>query len=372
MLKPERFASFVLSALVMLNTTAPAVASAAGLDLQAALDSRVARNNGYGGGILRVQKGDSEILWQGVSGNWGYETPPIWPLHTFEIASITKTFTAALILQMHEDASNPVKLSTEIGSLLPDYVVKGLLVVDGRDYGPEIQIQELLQHLSGLPDYWNSEDFLSDFIHSNRFWYPDEMIAYTKAMRPVGLPGASWHYADTNYVLLGMIIEAVTGQPLGDVYRQRILEPLQMTETYLSYRELPVSPRRESHRFERNEDLYDELRQSADWAGGGLVSNSRDLQKFMHGLFQGRLFDKPDTLDLMKRWTRAEGSQYGLGLFRIVLSDGRGELWGHGGWGNSFMYYWPQQELGFTGTLNQQYNDWYPIVATAISQWLAP
>ncbi len=369
---PKRSALIVRSVLVALVSIAPVVTGAAELDLQAALDNRVAGNNGYGGGILRVQQGDSKILWQGVSGNWARDTRPIWPLHTFEIASITKTFTATLILQMHEDASSPVKLWTEIGHLLPDYIVQDLLVVDGHDYGPEIQIHELLQHLSGLPDYWNSQDFLGEFIHTNRFWYPDELIAYTKDMRPIGLPGEAWHYADTNYVLLGMIIESVTGEPLEDIYRHRILEPLGMTETYLSYRELPVSLRRESHRFERSDDLYGELRQSADWAGGGLVSNTRDLQKFMHALFQGRLFAKPDTLDLMRGWTRSDGSQYGLGLFRVVLSDGRGELWGHGGWGNSFMYYWPQQDIGFTGTLNQQYNNWYPLVDAAISQWLAP
>ncbi len=368
---PRLRAMAALTVLIALCFGAPIVAQAGALDLQAPLDARVAKNNGYGGGIIRVQQGDTRILWQGVSGNWGRQSSPIAPLSTFEIASISKTFTAVLILQMHEDPGSPVKLWTRIGQLLPPDLVRGLLVVGGRDYGPDIRVRELLQHTSGLPDYWSSRDFIREFTRTNRFWYPHEMVGYAKAMRPKGIPGAVWHYADTNYVLLGMIIERVTGQPLEEVYRQRIFQPLGMTETYLAYREPAVSSRRESHRFQGRTDLYGKLRWSADWASGGLVSNVVDLQKLMRGLFRGQLFKRPGTLTQMKQWIPANPNEYGRGLFRRDLGAD-GELWGHGGWGSSFMYYWPQQDIGFTGTLNQVNNDWEPLVYEAIAQWLAP
>ncbi len=266
-----------------------------------------------------------------------------------------------------------MKLSTPIGTLLPASVVENLLVVGGVDYGPEIQVGELLQQVSGLPDYWSSPEFIQAFdADVSRVWYPDELVAYAKAMTPIGIPSQTWHYADTNYVLLGMIIETVTGQPLEEVFRQRILGPLGMSETYLAYHEPAVSPRQESHRFEFAEDLYAQPRQSTDWAGGGLVSSNADLQKFMRGLFQGRLFERSQTVDLMKTSTDtgAAGVAYALGLFRVNLGAGEGHLWGHDGWGNSFMYYWPEQDIGFTGALNQVDNDWYPLVETAIAQRL--
>lgn len=360
----------LLSSLFVMAVLGSANAVAAGLNLQPTLNARVVANNGYGGGIMFVQQGQ-DILWQGSSGNWGYETSPIWIRNTFEIASITKTFTATVILQMHEDKNSPVKLWKTLGQLLPPSVVNGLLVVGGHDYGPEIHVRELLKHTSGLPDYWESQAFNRAFeADEDRFWFPEELIEYVKDMKPIGKPPARWNYADTNYVLLGMIIEQATGQPLEQVFREQIFDPLGMTETYLSYRELPTSWRRESHRFEYREDLYRKPRQSADWAGGGLVSNVEDLQKFMRALFQGRLFVDASTLDAMKRWqnTGIPGVTYGFGLFRIDLGPALGELWGHDGWGNSFMYYWPQRDIGFTGTLNQVDNDWWPMVEDAIDQ----
>jgi hypothetical protein len=92
----------------------------------------------------------------------------------------------------------------------------------------------------------------------------------------------------------------------------------------------------------------------------------------MRGLFQGRLFKRSQTVDLMKTSTDtgAAGVAYALGLFRVNLGAGEGHLWGHDGWGNSFMYYWPEQDIGYTGTLNQVDNDWYPLVETAIAQRL--
>ncbi len=341
------------------------------LDLGAVLKQQVAANAGRGGGVFRVQQGANDVLWQGASGNWAYQKSRIWALNTFEIASITKTFTATVIMQLHEDDGSPVRLWTPIGNLLPSEVVRRLLVINGHDYGPEITVAELLQHTSGLPDFWESRPFLSAFgANRNRYWKPAEIIPYVKKMAPLGRPSTQWTYSDTNYVLLGLIIEAVTGQPLEKVFRTRILEPLNMTETYFSYLEKPTSKRRESHRYEYRQDLFGQPRQSADWASGGLVSNVEDLQKFVRALFTGALFAHPETLQRMMVTAGSGDAEYGLGLFRIDLGPGLGDLWGHGGWGNSFMYYWPQEDIAFTGTLNQVNNTWGSLVDEAIAQWI--
>jgi len=167
---------------------------------------------------------------------------------------------------------------------------------------------------------------------------------------------------------LGLLIEEITGKELHRVYRQWLLEPLGMVDTYLSYRELPVSPYLESHRYEGRHDMYGKIHQSADWAGGGLVSSTYDLERFLEALFQGEIFSEPDTLAKMMNWvpTGSPDVHYGLGLFRIVLDYGLGELWGHDGYGNAWMYYWPEEEITLVGTLNQALNNWWRLAMTAV------
>ena len=110
-------------------------------------------------------------------------------------------------------------------------------------------------------------------------------------------------------------------------------------------------------------------RQSADWAGGGLISTTRDLERFLRGLATGALFHQPGSLDLMRQAVPVGENDisYGLGLYRVKLADGQGELWGHDGHGNSFAYYWPGRDITFTGTLNQTENDWWPLVEVFIA-----
>jgi hypothetical protein len=170
-------------------------------------------------------------------------------------------------------------------------------------------------------------------------------------------------YSDTNYVLLGLVIERVTNRPLHRAFREMVFDPLGMADTWLTYREKPrgAAP---SHRFEGKEDLHAVPRQSADWAGGGLMSTTRDLERFLRGLVSGHFFQKAGTMDILRTAvpTGDEGITYGSGVYRVKLDHGQGELWGHDGHGNSFAYYWPERDLYFTGTLNQTENDWWPLL----------
>lgn len=291
----------------------------------------------------------------------GAKSAEMTPSTPFEIASVTKIFTAVVVLQLTEEGK--LGLRSTLGELIDSPRRFGL--------NPNVTIRELLNHTSGLPDYWMDGPFrvgrvnvfLQQFLADpGRSWRPEEMISCAGQLH--AKPRGRFHYADTNYVLLGMIIERLAGRPLHEVFRQRIFQPLGMRATWMSYRE-PRRGEEPSHRYEGTEDLNHVPRQSADWAGGGLVSTAEDLEKFLRGLADGRLFEKASTLAKMKSFVPVgeAGISYGLGIYRVELDGGRGEVWGHDGHGNSFAYYWPEQGICFTGTLNQTENDWWPLVA---------
>jgi len=295
----------------------------------------------------------------------------------YEIASTSKAFTAATVLLLVEEGL--VDLDQQIGQILPPQITTGLLVIQNHDYGPELTIRQLLAHTSGLPDYWYDPPyiipgvnaFLFDYIlQPSRFWEPEEVLAYVPGLTPIFVPGTGWHYSDSGYVLAGLIIEEVTGKDLHEVYREKIFDPLGLDDTWLHWREPQPGTLLESHRYEGSWDMYIKRHQSADWAGGGLVSSSGDLQAFIRALADDTLFSDPGTILEMTAWVGAgmPGIDYGLGLFRVDLGFGKGEIWGHDGYGNAWMYYWPEQDVTFVGTLNQTENDWWPLVMAAVFQ----
>jgi D-alanyl-D-alanine carboxypeptidase len=343
--------------------------------LAAALEEATAKNGGYGGGVLRIDSVACGTLWEGSDGRVAYDDPaPMRVDDAFEVASVTKTFLATVVLQLTEDGV--ISISEPIARLAPD-LFDHLLTVDGRDCSGEITARQLLSHTAGLPDYWSDPPYVADeenaFLHAfvadpHRRWEPRELVAYARELRPFGRPGERYHYSDTGYVLLGLVVERVTGKPLHEVLRQRILRPLGLNDTFLAYRENAPGARRETARYEGHLDVHDQRRQSADWAGGGLVSTTNDLTRFLISLASGRVLHQPSTLQTMWNWapTGDKDVDYGLGLFRIRLDAGEGQLWGHDGHGNAFAYYWPERGITFTGTLNQTRNDWWPLVSAAM------
>jgi D-alanyl-D-alanine carboxypeptidase len=341
--------------------------------LQRLLDASVRRNGGLGGGVVRIDSESRGLLWEGASGNRS-DGEPMGVDDTFEVASVTKTFTATSVMMLVEDGR--LRLDEPIGELLPPKVTRGLLVIHGHDYGPELTLRQLLAHTSGLPDYWTDpptvdgdNEFVRDFMADpNRMWDPADVLAYVRRLTPIAVPGQRYHYGDTGYVLLGLAVERATGKKLHEALRERILSPLDMSDTYFSYHEAPPRGARESHRYEGSLDLFGQRRQTAEWAAGGLVSSTRDLSRFVLALARGKLFKHPETLSAMTTWrpTGKRDVAYGLGLFQITLDDGRGQLWGHDGHGNAFMFYWPEQGIAVVGTLNQTENDWWDFASPAL------
>jgi D-alanyl-D-alanine carboxypeptidase len=292
------------------------------------------------------------------------------PDDQFQAASITKMVTAATLMTLVEEGS--IGLDAGIRHYLPASVTSGLHDFESHDYGPEITPRQLLSHTSGVADFFGDGEpgpggalpFVAKMLEDpDKLWDPLEILAWTKAhLRPRFAPGEGWHYADTGFVLAGLIIEAVMEKALHTAMRERVFGPLEMGHTYMLFREparpsLPARP--PSHAYV-GDHLYGSQRSvSADWAGGGLVTTAHDLARFIRAFADDRLSRAPATTEQMLTWTPTgePGVYYGLGVRRFVPEElgmpELGEIWGHTGFLKSFMLYWPERDATICGTLNQ-------------------
>ena len=272
-----------------------------------------------------------EYRFEGASGSADLmDDIPMPPEGAFRIGSITKMFTATVIVQLAEDGV--LTLDDPLALWLPE--VAGQL-----PYGDQITLRHLLTHTSGLFNVVEHEAYWADLFaemqidgNTGAVTLPcvqrdphDTLAHYVYGKDANFEPGARWSYSNTNYTLLGMVIEAAADMPLAEAYRTHIYEPLGMTSTFLDCYEEPVID--VVHGYTRFGDTMSdvtELHESVGWSAGGLVSTASDLIAFARGLFGGALFDDPESLVAMT--TPAPGSSYGLG---ITLQK---EYMGHAGY----------------------------------------
>jgi D-alanyl-D-alanine carboxypeptidase len=235
----------------------------------------------------------------------------------YRIASLTKAFTSVLVLQLEGEG----KLDID------DPVEKYLLHIVPN--GSAITLRELLNHTSGLFSY-DDEPAFSQALFDNpqRTWAPLELAALAFMHPPYFAPASDYHYSNTNYILLGLVVEKVDGKPLAQSLQQRIIAPLGLTATSLpiaielgpdfvhGYLTLDGSPLI---------DLAPLLSPSIGWSAGGIVSNARDVTTFYRGLLTGKLLPATQLAE-METPSQTSGT-YGLGIDNI--NQGCGPAFGH-------------------------------------------
>ncbi|WP_425554860.1 serine hydrolase domain-containing protein [Kitasatospora putterlickiae] len=242
------------------------------------------------------------------------------------IGSNTKVFTAVVVLQLV--AEGKVGLDTSVDTYLP-----GLVRGDGFD-GRNITVRQLLQHTSGLPEYVDKDGVLGD---PERYFEPRELLDAALVQKAHFAPGAQWEYNNTNYLLAGMIIQKVTGRPIGEEITKRVIDRIGLRHTYFPRPGDMTIHEAHPKGYQRVEDGslrdYTELDPSWGWAAGAMVSTNTDLTRFYGALLGGRLLPAAQ-LAQMRTTVPAEqlgsGVGYGLGLVSRPLSCG-GLSWGHGG-----------------------------------------
>lgn len=303
----------------------------------------------------------------GASGNVSDSNTPVTNAFKFRTGSITKPFTAAIIFQlMEEGAFNLSDRLVDLVDIDTKAFLEGLLVVNQVDYTNLISIQNLLAHTSGLNDYFSDDDRFFEHVtqHPIQSWNWKKVMGkyfeFKLNERASFKPGEGFHYSDTNYLLLAVLIEEVCKAPLHVVLENRILKPLQLSETFLEFYQETRGTQQVVYPYHGITWLKD-INTSFDWGGGGLVSNARDLDTFVRALVSGRLFAQDATLnEMMAIHDNNHGSKlqrrqtyYGMGVQHKIISGI--SFIGHTSAYGALVYYDPINEVSIVISLNQVY-----------------
>lgn len=279
---------------------------------------------------------------------------PDQPFHT---ASIGKLFTSVLIYQLIE--SGKLSLNDSVQKILGSDVLKNLFVYEGKDYSEKVTISQLLSHTSGVDDYFDSVDKKNKSvideisINPDKFWTPIELLNFTRAnQKAIAAPGAKFHYSDTGYILLGLVIEKITNKKLEVVLQEKIFTPLAMKKTYMYLRSEPIEKNKLpiSTMMLRDKNVTGFKSISADWAGGGLISTTEDLLLFHQALIGGKLIQKKTYLSLAGNHKFMDGIYYGQGLMTVRFGDMSSlmpttpDLFGHSGLLSTLLFYSPEYD----------------------------
>ncbi|MFJ9245568.1 serine hydrolase domain-containing protein [Streptomyces sp. NPDC101776] len=251
----------------------------------------------------------------------------------FRIGSVTKSFSAVVLLQLAD--AHKLDLDASVDRYLPG------LLPDRR-----ITVRHVLSHRSGLYDYTNSmfASSVSGFeaVRDKVFTYR-QLVGLSLRHARTNAPGAAYSYSNTNFVVAGMLIEKVTGHSVATAYRDRIIKPLKLRDTFYVHPSTKI-PGRYAHGYltpdRAGAPLVDATEQTVSWAqsAGAVISTTRDLNTFFSALLGGRLTSAAQ-LAQMERWTPVNSTtRYGLGLRRRDLSCGV-SVYGHTGAVQGFYTY---------------------------------
>jgi D-alanyl-D-alanine carboxypeptidase len=285
-------------------------------------------------GVVAVTSGPG-FDWEGTAGLANVKTrEPLTVEHRFRVASVTKLFIAAAVLQL---------------------VDEGAFALDG-DAGPiigDVTVRQLLNHTSGLPNF--DDDLVAFFepyrrnpAHRSELG-PRELVALALERPRLFAPGEGWAYTGTNYQALGLLLEETTGTPLRDELKRRIFDPLGLGATDLPAETWPVPGLARAYVPADNPMVpgpgpgpvdMTELDLPFNWTGGGIVSSGHDLAHFLQALLGGELLPDDLRAEMLRTvpsdWDESDG--YGLGICEVTSLMGRaaspcGAAWGHLGLG---------------------------------------
>ena len=335
-------------------STAPAGAAPAGAAVALARLAQQDVDAGAPGVVVRIDDGRHRPLTVARQAAWTRADHRLSAADEFRMGSNTKTMVATVALQLV--AERRLSLRDPVDRWLPGAVANGRTIT----------VRMLLNHTSGLPDYFSDLEqrrFDPDILDavtgkSQRGWTPRQVLAVAHRYPVLFAPGTRHSYSNTNYVALGLILERVTGDSVTHLLQSRILRPLGLHDTYLPADGRSRDGDRLAHGYEPDAAHIGPLLElfgapagtrffgpprpdhvdvtannpSYTWAAGAIVSTPRDWQRFLSALLSGRLLPPAQLAEMrttVEDPTSGGTVRYGLGLMRYTTACGT--VWGHTG-----------------------------------------
>jgi CubicO group peptidase (beta-lactamase class C family) len=305
------------------------------------------------GAVFYVSTGDRNIDLITAAGNCEIES-------LYYIASINKMIVASILLRLY--AEGQINLNNKIAEYLSKGTIKGLHTYNGKDYSNDLTILHLLSHTSGLPCYLADKQAdgrrVMDELEAgiDQAWPIEKLIQAVKTMKPHFRPGKAGKakYSDTNYQILSLIIEKVTGSPIQNVLTN-VFQELNLLKTYVMEDSLdrgfvPI--------YYKAEPIHLPLFFCS--THNDIVSTARDQMTFLKAFLNGHFLPK-ERFGELEQWNKVFFPfQYGIGIQKFhlprILSPLQAvpEMVGHAGSTGSVAFYVPQKDIFITGTINQQ------------------
>lgn len=272
--------------------------------------------------------------------------------------SVGKTYAAAVALQLVKEGK--INLDEKVEKYL------------GREKwfsrlpnAKEITVRQLMNHTSGLVRYEFKDQFTKDLTaNPDKTWRPEELIAYILDTKAPFEAGKGWDYSDTNYIVLGMIIEKVTGAKYYDSAKNRILKPLKLKNTIpqesRAIKGLVQGYAGADNPFGGKDAVLENgkfiINPQFEWTGGGMATTGEDLARWAKLMYEGKAFDRtlmPQMFDGVSAPMLGREAKYGLGV--IIRPTTLGVSYGHSGYFPGYiteMIYFPELKISLAAQFN--------------------
>jgi D-alanyl-D-alanine carboxypeptidase len=332
--------------------------------LQEVLDAQIGRGN-ICNVVAAVESHSRNFALIGAAGISDPHTgAAMTPETPYFIASVTKMYTAAIILRLYEERR--IDLNALISDYLPDSLTRAIHVYKGTDCSDRIRVFHLINHSSGLADYEadkprNGKSVIDELKSGqDRSIDTAEALEIVRKLKPRFVPGARGkaYYSNTNYRLLGAIIENVTGKTMAASFEEMLCAPLGLQHTYLFDWTAPKARDAPATIYLKASPANVPKYLSSNISDGGLVSTASESMIFLRAFFEGRLFDKA-LFERMMNWNAIFFPlRYGYGLMyfrlpRLFWPRPLPEFIGHSGSTGSFAFTCPSRSIYLAGTVNQ-------------------
>jgi D-alanyl-D-alanine carboxypeptidase len=320
--------------------------------LQAALDA------------ARTSPNAMLVVWNTACGNTVYasgDPSSGSALSLWRVGSVSKTYVAATILSLIRGG----KLS------LTDLLSKWIPSVPHTD---GVTLKMLLNHTSGIPDYVDDPALAQD---PAKIWTPEELVALAAKRPPYSAPGAAWHYSNTNYILLGMIIEKTAAAKVSAVIRARALQPAGLQHTFLEGEEPLQGDLAKGFDAQKNDMTY-RWNMSGIWTSGAMVATGADLCQWIAALYGSTaVLSEAELQTMLEGVDVGDGVKYGLGVEILdrSITGNAGPAMGHSG--ETFgvvtqALFFPEKQAAICAVVNQEGVDPGPVMGAALRALFGP